>query len=210
MLFIPFMPVVEPTEHDTPLTLVTSGRILYRGFSNRDEYERVQKRGFTPLVPLDTDPDWLGAREGTIETLQQVLEHRRDLVSFSLQKRVACFYATSREDRPYSNSGWIAEVRIPTIKNAYATPANPCLPYAYVAEDPSSSWIDPRHLPLSGEEMCHFDEWVKMRKRARDDDELLLVQGVVYPARPIYRVTPKDCDLSFQPCKDWGEKIQVE
>lgn len=202
------MKIVEPSKTDTPLTSVLDAECVYRGFSDAVEYARARSVGFAPRVPLQAPGSFFGILEQDrpVEHVMQV--KRQHFVSFSLQRRVACCYATSRYQNgrsiPYVAVGWIAEVPLPTFTTGYDPDAEKnCSQYD--GED-DSIWLDPRFL-LAARDLL---SWRSMWSRARVDDEFLLAHGVARP-RPtcIVRVKPGDCDRTFLPWSEWGAKIKI-
>lgn len=182
------------------------GGTIYRGFSSVSEYERAQRTGFVPLEPLDANADFFAVLEQDAPVDHVMERKRQHFVSFSLTPRAACCYATSRlkggKVIHYCNAGWIAEVVLPSftgVSRAYV--GGECSQYDGGDE---SIWIDPR-FHLAGD---NWLSWQTMRDRARVDDEILLARGVARVTR-IMRVEPSQCDRSFVPWAQSGEKIEI-
>jgi hypothetical protein len=124
-------------------------------------------------------------------------KHIRDLekgrfVSFSIQKEVACYYAT----KGYKKSGYIAIARFPDILESFTIVLQG--PYMYRCTN-NTVWIDLRALSSLDEES------IAAHSRTLVDHELLLMQGTIQAQ--ILSVRPRDCNRTFSPWARWGENV---
>lgn len=187
-------PVVETSKP------ITTGMPLYRGMSDKTE-DMAAIWPMNPLqVNLDSPSETVNLIFKNIKPQMHILEiekRRGHFVSFSLQKKVSCYYATSDTTGDYKKSGYIATVKFPAIKHPITFVGSE--PYIFECYD-GTVWLDMRHLPT---------QWLKAVSRTLVDHELLLLRGNVYISK-LTPVTPAKCDKSFLPWAKTGERIAIK
>lgn len=180
---------------------INPGKLLYRGFYHEKDLTKYNKGVISPDDPLNIN---INSPSEMIELLfrnQKLQKHIRGLekrrfISFSLQKHVACYYATAR----YKRRGYIAIVKFPHISKAITIDSRG--PYVHKCID-GTIWIDLRSL-------LSFDrENMGAHSRTLVDHELLLMRGTIRPIE-IIPIKPENCDRSFVPWSEWGEKIRIK
>lgn len=194
------MPLILTPEIDKSKR-VTPGIKLYRGFSNRNEDLGILFPPNPLLVDFDSPyeiVDLIFNQQGAQKHILE-LEKNGHFVSFSLRKSVACYYATSDDTGNYKKPGYIAAVKFPG--NCKAVTIDSRGPYMYKCPD-GSIWVDLRTL------LSLDTKNIGAHSRTIVDHELLLMQGTIRPAN-IISVRPEDCDRSFLPWKDCGERIKI-
>lgn len=189
-----FSPAIENSKP------ITHGMSLYRGMS-------VKIKGMTPISPANPLPINLNSPSkvvGLIFNAQKPqlhilydIEKLGHFVSFSMQRKVACYYATSDTRCDYVKPGYITTVRFPEIKEGFTFGGSE--PYIFECYD-GTVWLDMRHLPT---------RWFRAASRTIVDHELLLLRGKVLASKPI-PVTPADCDKRFLPWARTGEITVIE
>lgn len=189
-----FSPVIDNSKP------ITHGMSLYRGIS-------VKIKSMTPIGPANPLPIHLNspseivglifnAQKPQLHILKEI-EKDGHFLSFSLQRKVACYYATSDTSGDYVKPGYITTVRFPEIKEGFTFGGSE--PYIFECYD-GTVWLDMRHLPA---------QWYKAASRTIVDHELLLLRGNVLASKPI-PVTPADCDKRFLPWAKNGERIIIK
>lgn len=200
------MIIPDPIEVKKP---VKSGIVLYRGFSNQEILKRYLDKGISPKVPLNINTNspseiiklLYGDQAPQKHICPRQLERKTGhFVSFSLRKSVACYYATSDDIGDYKKPGYIAVVRFPNILEPIAIAGNLRRPYIFKCAI-GTEWLDLRSL------LTLDMKNIRTYSRTQVDHELLLMRGTIRPK--IISVRPEDCDRSFLPWKDWGERIKI-
>ncbi|MBN2576714.1 MAG: hypothetical protein JXP73_19265 [Deltaproteobacteria bacterium] len=182
---------------------LTPGTLVYRGFSDPDEYREAGRIGFTPEKPISpaVGANWLSAFHGaeTLDHVRNVIRYR--FKSFSLDEEIACYYATWSKKGIYHRQGWVAAYRLPVLQGLSAGGGEP---EWYETPDGSVVWVDPRSLsPVAARS---FPAWAEMRNLAQGDSEILLAKGTIRPVS-IREVRPSDCRKTHRP---WaGHHIEV-
>lgn len=176
---------------------IISGVPLYRGISDKEEGTVISPRN--PLqINLDSPSEIVRLIFSEQKPQTHILEIEKDghFVSFSLQREVACYYATSDALGDYVKAGRIVAVRFPDIKQRITFGGSE--PYIFECFG-GTVWLDMRHLPT---------QWLETVSRTMVDHELLLLRGRIQVSE-LKPITPEECDKSFLPWSRTGKNIEL-